>query len=152
MARPPVTQNESSGLPPALWQRLGLLLLKAHRSVKRLAEAQLAPLGLSSAHMGILEMLRAAPGLTQATLAAALEIDRTSIGVSIAELERLKVVERVDHPGDGRSYALRLTTAGRALAERASALALVAQQRFLAPLDEKEQRQLVTLLQRALEL
>jgi DNA-binding MarR family transcriptional regulator len=142
---------ESTDLPPALRQRLGLLLFRAHKGVKRLAGAKLATLGLSTGHMGILEMLRATPGQTQANLATALEIDRTSTGVLVGELERLEIVERIDHPGDRRSYALRLTPHGRSVADRASALALAAQARFLSPLSSKEQEQLITLLQRLLD-
>lgn len=132
--------------------RLGLLLLKSHRAVKRLAEAQLAPLGVVPGQMGVLELLRAKPGLSQAALSTALEIDRTSIGAMIADLETRKIVEREPDPADGRGYTLRLTPAGRALADKASARAVTAQAQFLAPLNEAEQQQLISLLQRVLGL
>jgi DNA-binding MarR family transcriptional regulator len=139
-----------SALPRALRERLGLLLLRSHRAVKRLAEEKLAPIGVSTGDMAVLEMLRASSGLSQAELGTALGIDRTSVGALVAALEQRKIVERLPDPKDGRGYALRLTPAGRALADKASQRAVAAQAEFLAPLSEHERQQLISLLQRLL--
>jgi len=137
-----------SDITAPLRERIGWLLLKSHRNVKRMADKRLAAIGVSTAHIAILELLRATPGLSQATIGTALEIDRTSIGVTIAELEAAGIVRRVVDATDRRGYAIRLTAAGRALAEKASERAVAAQEQFLAPLDARERRELVRLLQR----
>ena len=137
--------------PRALKERLGFLLLRAHRTLKHLADRELATLGISTAQMGILEMLRASPGLSQIELGEALAIDRTSIGAAVAQLEALEVAERVANPADGRSYSVRLTTAGHRAAEKATKGALAAQRKFLEPLTEAERKQLFSILRKLLE-
>ena len=130
---------------------MGLLLLQAHRTVKRMADAQLGPIGVSTSDMAVLEMLRASPGISQAALGSALGIDRTSIGALVSDLERRRILERAPDPDDGRGYSLRLSAAGRALADKGSQRALSAQAEFLSPLTEAEQRQLIVFLQRLLD-
>jgi len=136
--------------PRALKERLGFLLLRAHRTLKQLADRELATIGVSTAQMGILEMLKASPGLSQIELGDALAIDRTSVGVAVAQLETLNVAKRVANPADGRSYSVHLTPDGRRLAEQATKRALAAQKRFLEPLSEAEQKQLFTILKKLL--
>ncbi|MBS2018108.1 MAG: MarR family transcriptional regulator [Deltaproteobacteria bacterium] len=119
--------------------------------MKLLAERELSAIGVSTAQMGILEMLRAKPGLSQNELGEALAMDRTSIGAAVAQLETSGIVERLAHPTDGRSYAVRLTASGEDLAEKAAKRALVAQRRFLEPLGETERKQLFSILGKLLE-
>lgn len=138
-------------IPKALSTRLGFLLLKAHRGVKRRADAKLSGIGLSTAYMGILECLQAEPGLSQADVGAVLGIDRTSMGQAVAQLEDRGWVERSANSDDLRSYALKLTDEGARLAREASRLAREAQLSFLQPLSAAEQAQLLSLLRRLVE-
>lgn len=138
-------------IPAALTTRLGFLLLKSHRGVKRRADAALSAIDLSSGFMGVLECLQAQPGLSQAEVCAILDIDRTSMGQAVLQLEARGLVERLVNPGDQRSYSLQLTPEGTRVAREASRLARLAQQQAMQPLSEREQAQLLALLWRLVE-
>ena len=99
-------------------------------------------------HRRQFERWRSAQQAAQAELGVALEIDRTSVGAAVSSLEERTIVERVAHASDARSYAIRLTAAGRRLADQASVLAGDAQDELLAGLTAGERRTLVALLQR----
>lgn len=63
-------------------------------------------------------------------------------------MEQRGLVVRAENPGDRRTYVVRLTPEGEALAALASARAQAAQAKFLAPLGPKERRHLLGLLRR----
>lgn len=138
-------------IPKTLTTRLGFLLLKAHRGVKRWADAELASIGVSTSVMGILECLQAEPGMSQAEVCAVLDIDRTSMGQAVLQLEGKGLVERRLNADDQRSYALQLTAEGTRQAREASRLARSAQRKYLHALSASEQEQLISLLRRLVE-
>lgn len=135
-------------IPDALADRLGFLTLRVHRRVKREADHLLADLGLATGQMGVLEALRAEPGLSQIDLGEMLEIDRTSIGVTVAKLEAAGLIARSADARDGRAYALALTDTGERLARAASERARAAQALVLQPLTDGEQETLLSLLRK----
>ncbi|MFM7333111.1 MAG: MarR family winged helix-turn-helix transcriptional regulator [Tabrizicola sp.] len=132
----------------ALATRLGFLTLRLHRRVKREADRLLADLDLATGQMGVLEALRAEPGLSQIELGEMLEIDRTSIGVTVAKLEAAGLVARSADATDGRAYVLALTAEGQRLAAEASEKARAAQALVLQALTEAEQETLIRLLRK----
>jgi DNA-binding MarR family transcriptional regulator len=71
----------------------------------------LAPLGLKPADASVLMTIAHVPGITQSELGRALGILRANMTPLIAALMARGLVER--EPVDGRSQALRLSTAGR---------------------------------------
>jgi DNA-binding MarR family transcriptional regulator len=136
-------------IPEALKARLGFLTLRLHRRVKREADRLLADIGLSTGQMGVLEVLRAQPGQSQIDLGDMLEIDRTSIGVTVAKLEAAGLVTRGADMTDGRAYTLSLTDQGMSLARAASARAEAAQANVLRDLTDAERVVLLGLLGKA---
>jgi DNA-binding MarR family transcriptional regulator len=132
----------SEPMPDALAERLGPLLGRAHDAHRRLSLQALAPLGLSVKAVGAMTVLEAEGPLSQRRLAERQGIDRTTMVAVVDELERLGAVERRRDPGDRRANALRLTASGRRLLARARTAVAAAEEAFLAPLGEQEQRTL----------
>lgn len=58
---------------------------------------------------GIITSLIANDGQTQTELAHALQTHKVSVGIYLAELEEMKLIERRPHPSDGRAKCAYLT-------------------------------------------
>jgi DNA-binding MarR family transcriptional regulator len=118
----------------------------AHGSA-RFAE-RLEPIGLKSAHAGILRVLGHADGLSQQALGEKLGIFPSRLVGVLDELEQRGLVERRDNLNDRRSYALYLTDAGRQALEQIGRIGHEHQQALCAALDESERAQLARFLTR----
>lgn len=136
----PSSDNPASSLPFLLAQ------VGAHAAMK-FAE-RLERLDLSPPHVGLLGMLRRAPGQSQQDLAGSLGTHPSRMVALVDELEQKGLLERRENPDDRRVYALFLTPAGeRALRDvgRVNAEHLEA---LCAALDGAERQQLGQLLAR----
>ncbi|POF28408.1 MarR family winged helix-turn-helix transcriptional regulator [Roseibium marinum] len=71
------------------------------------------------------------PGLSQAQLAEAMDIERPNLVVIIDELERRELIIRDRLPKDRRAYALKVTLAGRRLYEKSFAAVSAHEKTFL---------------------
>jgi DNA-binding MarR family transcriptional regulator len=129
-------------LSPALADRLGPLLGRAHEAHRADAREALAPFGLSPKGFGALAVLDADGPLSQQRLAERQGIDRTTMVAVIDELEQIGAVERRRDRDDRRAYAVHLTRKGRRLLRSAHGAVVDSEQRFLAPLTAPEQEQL----------
>lgn len=142
--------NPTPHLPgrPLIDRAAFLISQLGYHSAARFAE-RLGPLGLRPRHFGLLSHLAAADGQTQQQLADALAIHRNAMVGLVDDLEqRGLVVRRRRHPDDRRAHAVHLTTAALELLTRAQPIADEHDAELLAGLDELDQRQLVSLLQR----
>ena len=131
---------------PVLAELLGYLLGQAHLAHRRLAEAELASLGLRAKEFGALSVLAAEDGMSQQRLGAAMGVDRTTMVAVADALERKGFVERKRDPADRRAYALRPTAKGRRVLERASQAATRAEAQFLARVSSSDRRRLKRIL------
>ncbi len=86
-------------------------------SASLFAEA-LANLGVSPRAFGVLSNLAAAEGQTQQQLADALRMHRNNMVDLVDEMETAGWIRRQRSDVDRRAFALRLTSAGRAIVER----------------------------------
>jgi DNA-binding MarR family transcriptional regulator len=91
---------------------LGLYLHVAYHRVmasfgRRVGHGQVTP-----AIIGALAMLAECPGISQATLARRIGLERATIGTTVARAIAAGLVVRRDAHGDARSYALSLSPAG----------------------------------------
>jgi DNA-binding MarR family transcriptional regulator len=107
-----------------------LAIRQAARHVTQFYDQLIAPVGLRTTQFAILSRLKREGPMTINALAAALVMDRTTLGRNILPLQRDGLIEIVASPADRRRRELRLTDAG--LAKHAAALECwsVAQQRF----------------------
>lgn len=141
----------STSLPPALANRVGFLLARAHwlfhyRAQEVLADSE----GLSIKHFGALSVIADEGPLSQQLLGERMMVDRTTMVTVIDDLERTGMVTRRRNPSDRRAYALEATAAGRAWQARAETELIAAQDELLGPLGDSERDQLRALLQKLL--
>jgi DNA-binding MarR family transcriptional regulator len=127
---------------------IGFLLsqIGAHAGA-RFAEL-LEPMGLKSAHAGILRVLDESDGLSQQALGEKLGAFPSRLVGLIDELERLKLVDRRDNPADRRSYSLHINPAGREMLARIGSAGRENQETLCAALTESEKAQLASMLAR----
>ena len=107
-----------------------LAIRQAARHVTQFYDQLFAPIGLRATQFAILSRLGREGPMTINALAAALVMDRTTLGRNILPLQRDGLIEVVASPADRRRRELRLTAAGAEKARRAGERWVVAQRRF----------------------
>ena len=107
-----------------------LAIRQAARHVTQFYDQVLAPSGLRATQFAILGRLRRGGPMTINALAAALVMDRTTLGRNILPLQRDGLIEIVASPGDRRRRELCLSATGREMQRQASERWAVAQTRF----------------------
>ena len=107
-----------------------LAIRQAARHVTQFYDQLFAPTGLRATQFAILSRLHRDGPMTINALAAALVMDRTTLGRNILPLQRDGLIEIVASPKDRRRRELRLSTAGADRLRQASERWRVAQQRF----------------------
>jgi DNA-binding MarR family transcriptional regulator len=115
----------------------GLLLWQVTNRWQQAQRAALKPLGLTHVQFVLLATLawaEAGAAVTQRQLADAAATDPMMTSQVVRALEQAGLVERAQHPVDGRARALRATAAGRDLADRAVAIVEACDREFFAPI------------------
>ena len=123
-----------------------LSLRQATRHLTQIYDQFLAPSGLRSTQYSILARLQRNGPMTINALAAALVLDRTTLGRNILPLERDGLIEIGAGKSDRRSKDVRLTAAGTARFRRAAKAWQAAQAHFEDSFGVKRAEQLRTLL------
>jgi len=98
-------------LPPDI--ATGLLISTVHRYCQKVLNTALAPIGIEERHFATLAVLAGTGPLTQRRLTEVLDLDKSSLGRIIDDLEQRGLAERRPVPGDRRAHAVHLTVAGR---------------------------------------
>jgi DNA-binding MarR family transcriptional regulator len=107
-----------SQLSPGGTPVLGLYLHVAYHRVmatfgRRIGHGQVTP-----AIIGVIAMLAESPGISQAMLARRMNLERATIGTTVARAIDAGFVVRQDAHGDARSYALTLSPKGERMLRR----------------------------------
>ena len=119
---------------------------RAARHLSQSYDRFLAPTGLRTTQFSLLRVLdRTGPRTIQA-LAAAMGLDRTTLGRNLRPLERDGLVAIDVDANDRRGRALQITGAGRAKMEQAQALWQQAQSRFVETYGPERTRDLHAML------
>ncbi len=131
----------------------GHLIRRMHQASQAIFDAQITEAGfdITPVQFAALTVIRARPGLDQATLASAIAFDRATTGGVIDRLEAKGLVRREIAKGDRRSRRLHLEPAGAAVLEGVSPIVLNVQDLILAGLSASERAALMRLLAKALE-
>lgn len=90
-------------------------LMRAAESVSLRTHGHLAEAGLTISQFGVLEALHHLGPLRQTDIAKKILKSSGNITMVIDNLEKRDLVKRENDPGDRRSYAVRLTAAGKKL-------------------------------------
>jgi DNA-binding MarR family transcriptional regulator len=130
----------------SLSSHLGYLLRRAQLWVFQDFIRTLAPLDIRPAQYSVLIVIDENPGLSQATLAQALGIERARLVHLLDRLEGRKLLKRIASTVDRRSHALYLTSEGESLLRRVHALASQHEKRLAEKIGVSRYGQLVKLL------
>jgi DNA-binding MarR family transcriptional regulator len=110
--------------------------------------AELKDFDISPGRFGVLVLISANPGMTQSLLAAATQLDRSTMVAVIDQLEARGLVERRASPTDRRSNALVLTVEGEKLLKQLKRRIKLHEDRIAAAMTPAEIAKLVDLLTR----
>jgi DNA-binding MarR family transcriptional regulator len=141
-------QPHRPGPPKELLTSASFLLKRVGFAVKERMIAAFEETGLSAYDHAILALLAEEPRETQATIADALNLDRSHLVGVLDELEERGLVERRRDPSDRRRHLVSLTPAGKEALTRVRAVAKRVDDEFFEPLDAAERKTLTTLLAR----
>lgn len=129
---------------------IGYLMHWGARLLRRLADRRLKPLGLSSAHLPVINALIDNPALSQKALAEIAAIEQPTMAATLARMARDGIVERRPDPLDGRSalFSLSVATRKKIPAIRRAVEAVNAEALRGLPEDQRRQfrRQLETMI------
>jgi DNA-binding MarR family transcriptional regulator len=135
--------------PPALADRTGFLLARAHHRFHERSDEELAPFGIQVRQFGALTRL--ADGTSsQRELADRLQVSTPVVVELVDALEARGLVERRRDPSDRRLNALHVTGGGRDVLKRATAVLLAASEDLTRPIGEAGDRELRSLLRKLL--
>jgi DNA-binding MarR family transcriptional regulator len=126
------------------------LLRQAHDHGRRSVNEAIAPHGITSAQLGVLNRLAAAPGLSGAELARRSLITSQAAQLALTGLERRGLIVRKPDPTHRGILQAFLTEEGRALVDRCLEDAMASERALLSVLEPAEQQQLADYLKRLL--
>jgi MarR family transcriptional regulator for hemolysin len=126
---------------------VGWMLDQAHHAFGCEVAAALAPLGLGSRGYCVLQSAMDAE-LTQTQLAGMIGLDKTTMVVTVDELERLGLAERVASPTDRRARVIKVTAAGRDTVADGQRIVEAVQAEVLGTLPPQEREVFVDALTR----
>ena len=148
----PETQPRTAPqLPEELVASATFLLKRLGYAAKERTMKAYEGTGLHPYHHAILLVLDAGSADTQGSIADALGYDRGQLVGLLDELEEKRLVERHRDPSDRRRHTVRLTTEGKRALAKLRTLSGKLEDEFLAPLGERERKQLHALLLRLAE-
>ncbi|HEX4410702.1 MAG TPA: MarR family transcriptional regulator [Xanthobacteraceae bacterium] len=115
-----------------------------------LAEVEEAGYDLTPVQYAALAAVSANPGIDQVTLAGLIAFDRTTIAGVVERLEQKGLLARQESLRDRRARELTITSGGRKVFRGITPAVEAAQETMLRGLTEKEAKDLVHLLQKAI--
>lgn len=147
----PDARNHESAVPDAdyrLERQIGFLLRRAHQYATEVFQAKIGDRNLTPQQFSVLVTLLAQREIAQTRLGDLVAMDpATVLGVVQRLAQRGLVAVRTD-PADGRRRLVQLTHDGHELARELVAIGPSISRETLAGLSEKEQRDLLRLLDR----
>jgi DNA-binding MarR family transcriptional regulator len=125
-----------------------LTFLRVARDVFAALQSYLGSYELSEGKLTVLMLLRESPdySLSPSELAEKAGVTRGTITGFLDGLERARLIEREDHPGDRRMLTISLTTRGLDLLNQVMPDHIRRIKAFMANLNETERQQLLALL------
>ncbi|HET7130393.1 MAG TPA: MarR family winged helix-turn-helix transcriptional regulator [Gaiellaceae bacterium] len=141
-----ISPKVATRLPDELVLSALFLLKRLGGAAKERSFSAYEELGLHPYHHAILAVLDEGMRETQGSIADSLGYDRGQLVGLLDELEAAGLVERRRDPTDRRRHVVQMTPAGRKTLAKLRALSQRIEAEFLAPLDERERKQLHSLL------
>jgi MarR family transcriptional regulator, transcriptional regulator for hemolysin len=120
----------------------------ASRSLLRLQDARLHPLGFGMSQMPVLHALEDGASRSQKDLALFARVEQPTMAEMLARMERTDVIRRNPNPKDGRGSLISLTRRSRLRWPKAKVELLQAESEAMAGFSAAEREMLLSLLQR----
>ena len=118
--------------------RVGYLLRQAHQAFRSVAQAELAPLGLTLPQYSVLSVADAEPGLSGAELARDSMLTPQTTNEIVTLLIKAGLLERRPDPRDKRLRRMFVTAAGRDVVAHAREVVYAVERRMTASLDDTD--------------
>jgi DNA-binding MarR family transcriptional regulator len=141
-------EKSSAFTPDRPYRSVGFTLSTTGYAIARRFRELLAPVGLEPREFALLRGVATTEGVTQQAIAERMGVAASRMVALVDSLEARGLLERRQNPDDRRARALFLTDDGRALLERAFAVAVEHEQLLTSELDPGEREQLLELLSR----
>jgi DNA-binding MarR family transcriptional regulator len=116
------------------------LVKRLHLSARAAIDEALVPFGISAAQYSVLRRLQDDGDQTGAELARQLFVTAQTMSRTIAGLERLGLIERIDHAENPNAVHNRLTAAGQSVTAAARKVVQAITDAVLLPLTAEERR------------
>jgi MarR family transcriptional regulator, transcriptional regulator for hemolysin len=140
-----VTTAEAPPCPQCLTANLGWLLGQADHVLATELAAELAPLGLGSRGYCVLATAMQGP-MTQTELATAIGLDKTTMVVTVDELERAGLAERTLSSADRRARVIAVTEKGKRKVAEGQAIVERVQESVLSALPAAQRKEFLSAL------
>lgn len=137
------TKTIDYGMLPTL---LGYQLRRVHNKLFQGVRERLDGQYVTPGQYSLLVLIARNGGLSQTALAAAMGIERATLGAVVDRFQAAGWVERRPSPQDSRSYALHLTAAGQKLVAGMEPEIKAHEEEMAAPLTTEEVKTLLALL------
>lgn len=121
-------------------------LITHHLGVKM--EERLAEKGITIKLFGVIMILMAEDKITQIEISKRVGVPGYATSRTLDQLEKLELIERTPDPASRRSFLIVLTQKGKEIAKTLPPIINEVNQEILAPLNQKEQEQLILMLQK----
>lgn len=138
----------ASTSPNGLYGMPGHLIRRCHQISVALFHEECAAFEITPPQYAALRTLADHNGVDQIQLAGLVAFNRTTVGEVVDRLESDGMLRREENSQDRRKKNLFITPTGRRLIASVDAAVNRVQQRLIAPLNPKEQSQLMALLAR----
>ena len=127
---------------------VGFWINLASRTILRILDARLRPLGFAMSHLPVLRALAEGGSLSQKDLARLARVEQPSMAEMLARMERDGLVQREPNPEDKRGSLTSLTRSTRMRFPKVAGALAQAEGEAMAGFTEQEKAVLVDLLQR----
>lgn len=144
----PMQGKESPGWNPTA--SASFWINQASRSLQRLQDARLRPLGFGMAQMPILHALKDGAPRSQKDLAHSARVEQPTMAEMLARMERDGVVQREPNPKDGRGRLTSLTRRAHLRWPKAKMELIRTEGEAMAGFSPGEKETLMNLLQRVI--
>jgi DNA-binding MarR family transcriptional regulator len=130
---------------------VGFLLSQVGIHASRRFAERLAAIDLQPPLFRVLNVVDAAEGLSQQAIGEAIQAPASRMVAIVDELERRKLIERRQHPGDRRVHALYLTAEGRKQLARGREIASAHEAELTKGMNKTDRERLVSLLRKIVD-
>ena len=130
--------------------RPGHLVNRASRLFLRYGDLRMQPLGVGTAAVPVLVLLKEGVEMTQRDLAACTRLEQPSMAQLLSRLERDGMIRRRPDPDDGRASLISLSEKAQALLPEVNAIAQAGNDAAMAGFTKEEVQQLLDYLRRVI--